>query len=113
MSDYLGRGVILAALTVSACACGLFLAVHGIVLLFAARVLQGVAVSAASSELRAALIKLQPGRGGLAPQVTGAVPTLDLGAAALGCQRACPDRPWCLRLDTGAGRERPPARGTS
>ena len=49
MSDYLGRGVILAALTVSACACGLFLAVHGIVLLFAARVLQGVAVSAASS----------------------------------------------------------------
>jgi len=32
VSDYLGRGVILAALTVSACACGLFLAVHGIVL---------------------------------------------------------------------------------
>ena len=74
MSDYLGRGVILAALTVSAC--GLFLAVHGIVLLFAARVLQGVAVSAASGALRAALIKLQPGRGGLAPQVTGAVPPL-------------------------------------
>jgi hypothetical protein len=40
VSDYLGRGVILAALTVNACACGLFLAVHGIVLLFAARVLQ-------------------------------------------------------------------------
>jgi hypothetical protein len=79
VSDYLGRGVILAALTVSACACGLFLAVHGIVLLFAARVLQGVAVSAASGALRAALIKLQPGRGGLEPQVTCAVPTLDRG----------------------------------
>ncbi|HWN00638.1 MAG TPA: hypothetical protein VNO54_26610 [Streptosporangiaceae bacterium] len=37
MSDYLGRRrVILAALTV--CACGLFLAAHGIVLLFACRV---------------------------------------------------------------------------
>jgi len=42
VSDYLGRRVILGALTVSACACGLFLAAHGIVLLFAARALQGV-----------------------------------------------------------------------
>jgi MFS family permease len=41
-----------------------FLAVNGIVLLFAARVLQGVAVSAESGALRAALIELQPGRGG-------------------------------------------------
>jgi len=78
VSDYLGRRrVILGALTVSACACGLFLAAHGIVLLFAARALQGIAVGAA-------LIELQPGRGRLAPVVTSAVPTLGLGAAALG-----------------------------
>jgi MFS family permease len=54
----------------------LFLAVHGIVLLFAARVLQGVAVSAASSALRAALIKLQPGRGGLARRSPAQSPPL-------------------------------------
>ena len=104
VSDYLGRRrVILGALTVSACACGVFLAVNGIVPLFAARVLQGVAVSAESGALRAALIELQPGRGGLAPQVTCAVPTLGLGAAALCCQRTCPDRPRSLRLDTEQG----------
>jgi len=85
VSDYLGRRrVILAALTVSACVCGLFLAAHGIVLLFAARALQGIAVGAASGALGVALIELQPGRGGLAPQVTCAVPTLGLGAGALG-----------------------------
>jgi MFS family permease len=85
VSDYLGRRrVILGALTVSACACGLFLAAHGIVLLFAARALQGIAVGAASGALGVALIELQPGRGGLAPVVTSAVPILGLGAAALG-----------------------------
>ena len=85
VSDYLGRRrVILGALTVSACACGLFLAAHGIVLLFAARALQGIAVGAASGALGVALIELQPGRGRLAPVVTSAVPTLGLGAAALG-----------------------------
>ena len=143
VSDYLGRRrVILGALTVSACACGLFLAAHGIVLLFAARALQGIAVGAASGALGVALIELQPGRGGLAPVVTSAVPTLGLGAAALGASalvqygpapfrkaaagppggtpswRCCVsapamNRPGSLRLDTGVGRERPPARGTS
>ena len=84
MSDYLGRRrVILGALTVNVCACGLFLAAHGIVLLFAARALQGIAVGAASGALGVALIE-QPGRGGLAPVVSSAVPTLGLGAAALG-----------------------------
>ena len=135
MSDYLGRRVILGALTVSACACGLFLAAPGIVLLFAARALQGIVVGAA-------LIELQPGRGGPAPVVTSAVPTLGLGAAALGASapvqygsapfrkaarwaagrtaswRCCVsapamNRPGSLRLDTGVGRERPPAPGTS
>jgi MFS family permease len=143
VSDYLGRRrVILGALTVSACACGLFLAAHGIVLLFAARALQGIAVGAASGALGVALIELQPGRGRLAPVVTSAVPTLGLGAAALGASalvqygpapfqkaarwaaertaswRCCVsapamNRPGSLRLDTGVGRERPPARGTS
>ena len=90
MSDYLGRRrVILAALTV--CACGLFLAAHGIVLLFAARVLQGVAVSAASGALRAALIELQPGRGGLARRSPAQSPPLAWSGRA-GYQRACPVR---------------------
>ena len=41
-------------------ACGLFLAAHGVGLLFAARSLHGVAVGTATSALGAALIDLQP-----------------------------------------------------
>ena len=63
LSDYLGRRrVILVALAASAGACGLFLAAHGVGLLFAARALQGAAVGAATSALGAALIDLQPER---------------------------------------------------
>ena len=85
VSDYLGRRpVILAALAVSRGACALFLAAHGVGLLFAARALQGVAVGAATGALGAALIDLQPEGSGLAPVVTTAATILGLGAGALG-----------------------------
>ena len=73
MSDYLGRPrVILAALTVTAGACAVFLAAHCVGLLFAARALQGVAVGTATGALGAALIDLQPEGSGLAPLITTA-----------------------------------------
>src|SRR6266851_4273466 len=81
VSDYLGRRrVILAALTVTAGACAVFLAARGVGMLFAARALQGVAVGAATGALGAALIDLQPEGSGLAPLITTAAPTLGLGA---------------------------------
>ena len=85
VSDYLGRRrVILAALTVTAGACAVFLAAHSVGLLFAARALQGVAVGTATGALGAALIDLQPEGSGLAPLITTAAPLLGLGAGALG-----------------------------
>src|SRR5580704_1646704 len=85
VSDYVGRRrVILAALVVTAGACAVFLAAHSVGPLFAARMLQGVAVGAATGALGAALIDLQPGGSGLAPLVTTAAPLLGLGAGGLG-----------------------------
>ena len=85
VSDYLGRRrVILVALAVGAGACGLFLAAHGVGLLFAARALQGAAVGAATSAAGAALIDLQPEGSGRAPVVTSAAVLLGLGAGGLG-----------------------------
>ena len=82
LSDYLGRRrVIAVALAASAGACGLFLAAHGVGLLFAARALQGAAVGAAASAAGAALIDLQPDRSGRGPVVTSAATLLGLGAA--------------------------------
>jgi MFS family permease len=84
LSDYLGRRpVILAALTITAAACALFLAAHGVGLLFAARALQGVAVGTATGGLGAALIDLQPEGRGLAPVATGTSILLGLAVGAL------------------------------
>ncbi len=85
LSDYLGRRrVITVALAAAAGACGLFLAAHGVGLLFAARALQGAAVGTATSALGAALIDLQPEGSGLAPVVTSAAGFLGLAAGGLG-----------------------------
>ena len=85
VSDYLGRRrVILAALVVTAGACGVFLAAHDVGLLFAARALQGIAVGTAAGALGAALLDLQPDGSGLAPLITAAASLLGLGAGALG-----------------------------
>ena len=84
LSDYLGRRpIILAALTITAAACALFLAAHGVGLLFAARALQGVAVGTATGGLGAALIDLQPEGRGLAPVATGTSILLGLAVGAL------------------------------
>ena len=84
LSDYLGRRrVIAVALAASAGACGLFLAAHGVGLLFAARALQGASAGAATSAGGAALIDLQPDRSRRGPVVTSAAVLLGLGAGGL------------------------------
>src|SRR5271170_6978548 len=99
VSDYLGRRrVILAALTVTAGACAVFLAAHSVGLLFAARALQGLAVGTATGALGAALIDLQPQGSGLAPLVTTSAPLLGLGAGALGSSALAQYGPAPTRL---------------
>ena len=85
LSDYLGRRrVILPGLAMAAGACGLFLAAHGVGLLFAARALHGAAVGTATSALGAALIDLQPQGSRRAPVVTTGASLLGLAAGGLG-----------------------------
>jgi len=85
LSDYLGRRpVIIATLAFDIGACALFLTAQGVGLLFAARVLQGIGVGAATGALGAALIDLQPDRSGLAPVVNTAATIFGLAAGALG-----------------------------
>jgi MFS family permease len=84
VSDYLGRRRVLSvALAVCAGACALFLAAHGVGLLFAARALTGAAVGTAASAGGAALIDLQPEGSGRGPVVTSAANLLGLAAGAL------------------------------
>ena len=85
VSDYLGRRrVISVAVAAGAGACGLFLAAHGVGLLFAARALTGVAVGTAASAVGAALIDLQPEGSGRGPVVTSAANLLGLAIGGLG-----------------------------
>ena len=85
LSDYLGRRpLIIATLAVNIGACALFLTAQGVGLLFAARVLQGIAVGAATGALGAALIDLQPEGSGLAPVVNTGATILGLAVGALG-----------------------------
>jgi MFS family permease len=85
VSDYLGRRrVISVAIAAGAGACGLFLAAHGVGLLFAARALSGASAGTATSAGGAALIDLQPEGSGRAPVVTSAATLLGLAAGALG-----------------------------
>jgi hypothetical protein len=85
VSDYLGRRrVILASLVMAAGACGLFLAAHGVGMLFAARALQGAAVGTATGALGAALVDLQPEGSAIAPVITIAAGQLGLAAGGLG-----------------------------
>jgi MFS family permease len=85
VSDYLGRRRVLSvALAAGAGACALFLAAHGVGLLFAARALTGAAVGTATSAGGAAMIDLQPAGSGRGPVVTGAANLLGLAAGGLG-----------------------------
>lgn len=84
LSDYVGRRpVIVAALVVEVGAVSLFLAATGVGWLYAARVLQGCAVGAATSALSAALIDLQPTGSTRAPVVNSFVPGFGLAVGAL------------------------------
>jgi MFS family permease len=85
LSDYLGRRpVIIATLAVNIGACALFLTAHDVGLLFAGRVLQGIAVGAATGALGAALIDLRSDGSGLAPVVNTGATIFGLAAGALG-----------------------------
>lgn len=86
LSDHVGRRpVILAALALDGVAMALFIAAHGIALLYVARVLQGLATGAATSALSAGLIETQPAREqSLAPVVNSAAPIVGLAVGALG-----------------------------
>ena len=85
VSDYLGRRrVISVAIAAGAGACGLFLAAHGVGLLFAARALSGAAVGTAAGAVGAALIDLQPVGSGRGPVVISAANLSGLAAGALG-----------------------------
>jgi MFS family permease len=81
MSDYVGRRpMLLAGLAASAVGCGVFLVAHGVVLLFAARALQGVAVALITGAASAGLLDLRPA-GAAAPLVSSVAPG---GGQALG-----------------------------
>jgi predicted MFS family arabinose efflux permease len=84
MSDYVGRRpVIVASIAVNMGGCVLFLEAHSVGLLFAARVLQGIAIGAGIGALGAALIDLQPRGTSLASVANSAGNSLGQGAAAL------------------------------
>src|SRR3984957_2301894 len=109
LSDYLGRRRVIAlALAAGGGACGLFLAAHGVGLLFAARALQGAAVGVATAAAGAALIDLQPTRSRRAPVVTSAAILLGLGVGGLGTSALVQYAPapthlvWWLLLGTCA-----------
>ena len=109
LSDYLGRRrVIAVAVAAGAGACGLFLAAHGVGLLFAARALQGAAAGIATSAAGAALIDLQPDRSQRGPVVTSAAVLLGLGAGGLGASALVQYAPapthlvWWLLLGASA-----------
>jgi MFS family permease len=75
--------MIVGALLFEVGAVSLFLAATGVGWLYAARVLQGCAVGAATSALGAALIDLQPTGSTRAPVVNSFVPGFGLAAGAL------------------------------
>ena len=78
------RRVIAVGLAAGRGACGLFLAAHGVGLLFAARALQGAAVGTAVGALGAALIDLQPEGSGRAPVVSSTAVQVSFALGGLG-----------------------------
>jgi Major Facilitator Superfamily len=84
VSDYVGRlPVIITALVFSVAGCALFLVANGVVALYAARSVQGIATGLASGPIGAALIDLQSPGSQRAPVVTSAFSTLGLALGAL------------------------------
>nr|WP_221383407.1 MFS transporter [Actinoplanes polyasparticus] len=84
LSDHLGRRPVLAAaIALEMVALVLFLTAGDVVVLSAARVLQGIATGAATTALSAALVDLEPSRG-RAGIVTSVAPLSGLALGALG-----------------------------
>jgi MFS family permease len=85
LSDFLGRRPMLAvALVVEAASMAVFLDAHGVVALYAARFVQGLATGAALGVVGAYLLDLQPANGSrLGSLVNGAATTGGLGFGAL------------------------------
>jgi MFS family permease len=100
LSDRVGRRpVLLLALAVQAAGMGLFVAAQGVELLFAARIVQGLATGVAIGAISAALIDLQPpSRPHLGALVSSAAPLLGLAAGALGSGLLVEYAPDPLRL---------------
>ncbi|MCX4681061.1 MFS transporter [Streptomyces sp. NBC_01433] len=86
LSDHLGRRPVLAAaITLEMLALVLFLTAGNVVVLAAARVLQGIATGAATTTLSAALVDLEPSHArGRAGVVTSVAPLTGLALGALG-----------------------------
>jgi hypothetical protein len=86
LSDHIGRKpVIIAALLIEVVAMVCFLAANSVGLLYAARILQGIATGAATGAISASLMELHPpGNAQLAPLVNSSAPTMGLAAGALG-----------------------------
>ena len=83
LSDVVGRRpVLVLALVIQLVAMALFAAAEALPLLFAARIVQGLATGLATSAAGAALLDLQP-RAGLGALVSGVAPTLGLAAGAV------------------------------
>jgi MFS family permease len=100
LSDRVGRRpVLLGALLVQAAAMVLFGVAHDIGVLFAARIVQGLATGVATGALSAALIDLQPAhRPHLGALLSAAAPPLGLAAGALGSGLLVQYGPDPLRL---------------
>jgi len=100
LSDRVGRRpVLVLALTVQAAAMVLFGVAHDVHVLFAARIVQGLATGVATGALSAALIDLQPAhRPHLGALLSAAAPPLGLAAGALGSGLLVEYGPDPLRL---------------
>lgn len=85
LSDSIGRRpVIVTALLIEAASMLAFLLANGVVWLYAARILQGVATGLVLAAVAAALIDLEPpARPGMGPLINSIVPTLGLALGAL------------------------------
>jgi MFS family permease len=85
LSDQLGRRpVILGAIALQCAAMVLFLLADGTAMLYAARIVQGVATGAALGTLNAALVDFQPAGTARGPLVAGVAQTIGLALGAVG-----------------------------
>ncbi|MEO3791722.1 MFS transporter [Nonomuraea sp. B10E15] len=98
LSDHLGRRPVLAAtIALEVIALVLFLVAGNVLVLSAARVLQGIATGAATTTLSATLVDLEPSRG-RAGVVTSVAPLTGLAAGALGSGALVESGPAPTRL---------------